>query len=419
MFFFIMTIISFFKTTNSVQPWPFQGSVGPQPYPQKVDLELCIIWPWQRPQPLGRSILDINVIKCQANEVCTPTQPETQIHGLILGRCKVLMDPPKSTTKPSMVALVVTGIFGIVGRQRVEIIKENFETEVCYKVQEYPLPVSTAAGSRWDDGKVTVCGGWNWPNRHSECYSLENGEWKLNSQELQKGRSGLAGSNIGNSIWITGGYGDDKTSRGLRATETSTEIIHTDGKITPGPNLPEPRSFHCQTSYKQTTFIIGGGADGMDHGQKSVWKFDSNNLNTPPYEMPSMVYGRSGAACTVYNSLLHGGRPVLIVVGSRKVLDLSRSYISGYPESKTAEILDYTVEGATWQEIEELPVQMFLPRMTSTSKGDNVILTYDTSVYTLSISGSKYSWTKMPHELSIARAKHVQVLVPASTIQCN
>ena len=29
--------------------------------------------------------MDINVIKCQANEVCTPTQPETQIHGLILG----------------------------------------------------------------------------------------------------------------------------------------------------------------------------------------------------------------------------------------------------------------------------------------------------------------------------------------------
>ena len=77
---------------------------------------------------------------------------------------------------------------------------------------------------------------------------------------------------------------------------------------------------------------------------RSVWKFDSNNLNNPPYEMPSMVYERSGAACTVYNSSLHGGRPVLIVLGS------DTDGLSGYSESKTAEILDYTVAGASWQE---------------------------------------------------------------------
>ena len=47
------------------------------------------------------------------------------------------------------------------------------------------------------------------------------------------------------------------SSRGVRVTESSTEIIHPDGKITPGPDLPEPRWFHSQTSYKQATFIIG------------------------------------------------------------------------------------------------------------------------------------------------------------------
>ena len=39
-FFLIITTISLFKTANSVQPWPFPASVGPQPYPKKVDLEL-------------------------------------------------------------------------------------------------------------------------------------------------------------------------------------------------------------------------------------------------------------------------------------------------------------------------------------------------------------------------------------------
>ena len=59
------------------------------------------------------------------------------------------------------------------------------------------------------------------------------------------------------------------------------------------------------------------------------------------------------------------------------------------------------------------------PRMTPTSNGDNVILTYETSIYTLSISGSNYEWMKLPHDLSISRQFHVQALVPASTIQCK
>ena len=56
--------------------------------------------------------------------------------------------------------------------------------------------------------------------------------------------------------------------------------------------------------------------------------------------------------------------------------------------------------------------------MTQTAKGDNVILTYETSIYTLSIKDSKYEWTKLPNQLSI-RIYHVQVLIPASTIQCQ
>ena len=104
-----------------------------------------------------------------------------------------------------MVALVVNGKARTEGREKIEIVKENFETEICNNIPEYPLPVQGAAASSWDDGKVTVCGGWKWPipGHHSECYSLENGEWKLTAK-LQEGKSGLAASNIGNSIWITG-----------------------------------------------------------------------------------------------------------------------------------------------------------------------------------------------------------------------
>ena len=85
MFVLIITTISLFKSVNSVQTLSFQGSVGPQPYPRKVDLELCMMGPSKRAQPQGQFILEFDVVKCKANEVCTPTQPETQIHGLILG----------------------------------------------------------------------------------------------------------------------------------------------------------------------------------------------------------------------------------------------------------------------------------------------------------------------------------------------
>ena len=90
---------------------------------------------------------------------------------------------------------------------------------------------------------------------------------------------------------------------------------------------------------------IGGEGPGYQGGTRSGWKFDSSNINNPPYEMPLMVYERKCAACTVYNSLLHGGRPVLIVVGSDSI-----AYPGWTSISRKAEILDYTVAGASWQE---------------------------------------------------------------------
>lgn len=99
----------------------------------------------------------------------------------------------------------------------------------------------------WKDGKLTICGGYS-GNYISKCYSLENGEWTLN--KLKTGRGQHGASNIGNKIFITGGW----TNGQILA---STEIIHPDGKITQGPNLPQARGYHCQISHEQNTFIIG------------------------------------------------------------------------------------------------------------------------------------------------------------------
>ena len=75
----IITTIGLFEIAKCRQPWPSQGNIGPLPAPQKVDLELCLVWPWQ-----GRSILQMNIVTCKANEKCVP-KPNTQIYGLNLG----------------------------------------------------------------------------------------------------------------------------------------------------------------------------------------------------------------------------------------------------------------------------------------------------------------------------------------------
>ena len=144
-----------------------------------------------------------------------------------------------------MVTLLLTG-WDTIGSGRIEIIKDNFKTEVCNQMQDYPLEVYQAAGTHWKDGKLSICGGFT---STTKCYTFDNGEWKPTSQNLQIGRSRLAASNIGNNIWFTGGWNGQRLS--------STEIMHLDGKITPGPDLPQAISHHCQISHDQTTFIIG------------------------------------------------------------------------------------------------------------------------------------------------------------------
>ena len=77
----IVFFVCLFKSINGIQPWSLQSNSF-QSSSQMVDLQLCVTWPWQKPP--GRSILQIDVIKCQPDEICTPL-PDNQNHGLDLG----------------------------------------------------------------------------------------------------------------------------------------------------------------------------------------------------------------------------------------------------------------------------------------------------------------------------------------------
>jgi len=292
-----------------------------------------------------------------------------------------------------MVTLLVTGSNS--GNDRIEIIKPNGDVKTCPQSSNYPLKVRDAAGGYSNnEGSVSICGGLDGSYR-SECYTLEKSKWEP-AGNLKNARNSHGASYITTGLWMTGGW------NGLQRL-ASTELLLPDGKVTSGPNLPEARSGHCQVSYQDTTFIIGGYTNQKTN---TVLQYKTGNINETPIQVASMVHARRDHACTIFNSPAHNGRPVAIVAG-------------GGRSSNTAEILDFTQEGSSWQEIANLPTSMeFGPRMSPTADGDNVLLTYKHGIYTLSRSGSSYQWIKKPQELSIQRERHLQFTVPSSLISC-
>ena len=81
--------------------------------------------------------------------------------------------------------------------------------------------------------------------------------------------------------------------------------------------------------------LIGGNLDSGETA--TVLKYNSSNLNNDPIQMQSMVHERAYHACTVFKSPLHDGRSIAIVAG-------------GCCLSNKAEVLDFTQDGASWQE---------------------------------------------------------------------
>ena len=84
--------------------------------------------------------------------------------------------------------------------------------------------------------------------------------------------------------------------------------------------------------------FISGGVNSTLHHTASVLVYDVDDLYGDPIET-TMVNARGYHACTIFQSVLHQGRPVAIVAG-------------GLPESvyTKAEIWDYTQEGTSWVE---------------------------------------------------------------------
>ena len=151
---------------------------------------------------------------------------------------------------------------------------------------------------------------------------------------------------------ITGGNGknDDELK--------TTELLSSDGRVRAEKDLPEIRVDHCMLTIGKHVMIIGGRIPTGP--TKSVLVYDSQN-GFSLEKGPSMNNARTYYACSTMVSPAHGGRTVAVVAG-------------GYGEPngpETAEILDYTKPGSSWQLSEYF---QFFPILNYFAHGNLMIL---------------------------------------------
>ena len=204
-------------------------------------------------------------------------------------------------------------------------------TRSCSNLQNYPIAMRHATGAIVS-GHPIICGGKSTGTScHSECYhhSKVSNSWNFLTN-MTTIRTASASVPVNDKLWILGGY----NSVNILAT---TEYVSLIGDASqPGPDLPSPRAGHCVVKLSNGQVILLGSHDrDGDAEQKSVFIFDPD-AETFEQSLPSMMYKRSSAGCTVFKSPMHENREVVLAVG-------------GYGES-TAEVLDYSQPNAKWNE---------------------------------------------------------------------
>ena len=210
--------------------------------------------------------------------------------------------------------MVVGGYQNIDKSQLIDVSSST----TCSNLPPYPLPLYGATGGVIN-GIPIICGGTTSGGRTNTCYSFEktSNSWKLHCS-LKSKRSHHASTVINDALLITGGHDDGSIL-------ASTEFIYANGTTQSGPNMPVARWEHCMVTLHDGKVMILGSYDPASlHKNVIIMDPATNSFSSGP----SLNYVRRDAGCTLFNSALHNGRPVVLAAG-------------GYT-TDTAEVYDYT-----------------------------------------------------------------------------
>jgi len=140
---------------------------------------------------------------------------------------------------------------------------------------------------------------------------------------MKSKRSWHASTVVKNALFITGGWDGSSDL-------ATTEYIYANGTVQSGPNLPVARYGHCSvTLHDGKVMILGAERPKSLRRNVIIMNPADNSIATGP----SMKYERDSAACTLFHSPLHNGRPVVLAAGGSQA---------------TAEVYDYTY-AKEWQ----------------------------------------------------------------------
>ena len=201
-----------------------------------------------------------------------------------------------------------------------QVVNVN-SSSTCSNLPSHPMGSMYRASGGVVNGSPTICGGQraNSPYDNTDaCYSFDKstGSWKLHCSMKSK-RWLHATTSVKDGLLITGGRHDN-------VVLASSEYIYDNGTVESGTDLPEGRWSHCTVTLHDGKVMIMGGH--LSHLYKSVIIF--NPVDKTYTNGPSLNYMRVYAACTIFNSPLHNGRPVVLAAGGASTIQ--------------AEVYDYT-----------------------------------------------------------------------------
>ena len=209
-----------------------------------------------------------------------------------------------------------------------QVVNVNSSSTACSNLPSYPISTHAATGGLLN-GSPTICGGSTSGGISDSCYVFDKSKnsWKLHCS-MKSGRSEHASTLVKDALFITGGHYQSSSS-----PLASSEYIYANGTVESGPDLPAGRWCHCMvTLHDDRVLILGAEAPGSLYRNVIIYDALDNSFTSGP----SMNYNRRCAACTLFESPLHNGRPVVLVAG-------------GYGAGPTSEVYDYTNANNQWQ----------------------------------------------------------------------
>jgi len=272
----------------------------------------------------------------------------------------------------------------------------------CKSFPSFPMPLFAATGGIVK-GAPIVCGGVLVPKEEfsNQCFihDFSRNEWRfLSNMAGRRGRAFTSSVVPDDALWITG-------------QRKTTEFIYPSGKVVQGPNLPSEVSGHCMVKLHDGKIMILGG-DKYHDDDTQVLIYDPKS-NYSLSKGPPLLYGILAAACTVFNSPVHNGRPVILVTGGFTTYNTSQPVFA-------SQIFDYTHRDS-WE------IAPSLPKITSkdafysggtllpTSTGaigffENVALRFD-------CSATKCEWKEMDVEMDYIPSFAVAMYLPEKYAQ--